>query len=532
MQTVSDAWKNNQAKTVVGEGFVEVSLAVGDPDALASASSSDNGAVYISDTQKVASRVDRNIVPYSTLEQNMWILDGSRPTLPTSDIGDSGYVGDVLCDPDCTFSSQIPVVTISFGSTYSKPIPGVTIVWSEAYGEYAEDFIVTAYDGDVVTARKSVMGNQKVKTMVELYIQRYDRITISILRWCLPRHRARIDEIFAGINLVYTKSELMGYHHTQRADPLSTSLPKAEISFSVDNVENLYNPYNENGLFHYLMERQEIVARYGHRLPDRTIEWIKGGTYYLSEWQAPQNGIVAEFTARDMLEFMFGEYKDATTSLGSRSLYELAERVLQAANLPLDSKGNNRWHIDESLRNIYTDAPLPLDTYANCLLMIANAGRCVMYQDRDGFIRIEPLRVSPSDYKISEFNSYQRPEMSINKRIKEVVVNVYTYGYDANGEITSSTVEVVYPLDIMGEQLKVDNPLITDSAVAMSVAEWVAEHSRNRVSLSMDWRVDTRVDVLDTVTVENKYGSDNVLLTEVKFDFGGSFKGSAEGRQT
>lgn len=531
MQTVSDAWKNNQAKTVVGEGFVEVTLDVADPDALALASAHDNGSVYISDSQKVASKVDRNIVPYSTLEQNMWILDGSRPTLPETDIGDTGYVGDVLSDPDCAFSTRIPVVTVSFGRTHYNPIPGVTITWGESYGEYAEDFVITAYDGDVVTARKEVMGNRKVKTIVEMNIQRYDRITISILQWCLPRHRPRIDEIFAGVNLVYTKSGLMGYHHTQRADPLSTSLPKAEISFSVDNVENIYNPYNEGGMFHYLMERQEIVARYGHRLPDRSIEWIKGGTYYLSEWNAPQNGIVAEFKARDMLEFMFREYKDADTSFSSRSLYELAEQVLLSADLPIGTDGNVRWHLDESLRNIYTTAPLSIDTHANCLLMIANAGRCVMYQDRDGIIRIEPLQMTPSDYAISEFNCYRKPEMSLNKKIKDVVVNVYAYDLDENGEVKSSTFEVVHSIDLTGETLKVDNPLITDEALAMDVAMWVADYSINRVSLDMEWRADTRADALDMVTVENSYGSDNVLITDLDFNFTGAFKGKAEGRK-
>jgi hypothetical protein len=42
----------------MSQSFVEVSLDIADPDALADASSRDNGAVYISDTSQAVSEVD------------------------------------------------------------------------------------------------------------------------------------------------------------------------------------------------------------------------------------------------------------------------------------------------------------------------------------------------------------------------------------------------------------------------------------------------------------------------------------------
>ena len=83
MQTVSENWKNAHKQTLLNESFVEVSVDIADPDALADVSSRDdgavdNGAVYISDTLKVVSEVDKNVVPYCTLEQNLWLLDGGR----------------------------------------------------------------------------------------------------------------------------------------------------------------------------------------------------------------------------------------------------------------------------------------------------------------------------------------------------------------------------------------------------------------------------------------------------------------------
>ena len=93
MQKVSNAWKSNQTKTLVSESFVEISLGIADPDSLKDASAEDNGAIYISNTPQVVSEVDKAVIPYSTLEQNLWVLDGSRKLIPIDNFGDCGYIG-------------------------------------------------------------------------------------------------------------------------------------------------------------------------------------------------------------------------------------------------------------------------------------------------------------------------------------------------------------------------------------------------------------------------------------------------------
>jgi hypothetical protein len=528
MQTVSEKWKNTHKQTLLNESFVEVSLDIADPDALADVSSQDNGAVYISDTPEVVSEVDKNIVPYCTLEQNLWLLDGNRKALPELTYGESGYVGDVLSNEVCVFTDKTPVITLNFTRVFEKLIPGITITWSVAYGEFADSFIVTAYNGDNVIAEKEVIGNRSVKSLVLMDIIDYDRIVIRIKKWCLPYHRPRIEEIFVGMNKVYAKGDFFDYTHTQSVDPVSTSLPKMEIKFSVDNVSGEYNPYNEQGLSKYLMERQEVKSKYGLKLDDGSVEWIKGGTFYLSEWLAKQNGLSAEFTARDLLEFMSATYKE-THNLSSRSLYALAEIILNKAELPLNSDGTIKWVIDESLKSIYTTAPLPEDTLANCLQLVANAGGCVIYQDRNGTLRIEPLKFEETDYKIDAFNSYSKSELTISKPIKRMVVKSYAYTTGTNG-VQSSTTDVVVKVGDEGEEITVDNPLITSTDRAVAIGTWMATHLGHRKSLESEWRADVRLDALDIVTKVNEYNSNKVRMTEVEFAYNGAFRGKGEGK--
>lgn len=528
MQTVSENWKSAHKQTLLNESYVEVSLDIADPDALEDVSSKDNGAVYISDTSQVVSEVDKKAAPYCTLEQNLWVLDGGRKAIPVSNYGDSGYVGDALSNDVCVFASKMPVITLNFSKVFDKVIPGITITWSPTYGEFADSFMVTAYNGDTLVATKEVIGNRSVKSLVMMDIVNYDRIVIMVTKWCLPHHRARVEDIFVGMNKVYSKTELFNYSHSQSVSPVSTSLPKNEIKFSIGNADGEYNPYNEQGMAKYLLERQEVKARYGLKLNDGSVEWIKGGTFYLSEWYAKQNGLTADFTARDLFEFMSATYEE-NHNLSARTLYDLAETVLMAANLPLNDDGTVKWVIDESLKSITTTAPLPKDTLANCLQVIANAGECVLYQDRSGILRIEPLKFDVTDYKIDSFNSYSKSEITVSKAIKQVSVKVYRYTMGDKGT-ESTTTEVAVVVGAVGEIVTVDNPLVVDEGRASAIGGWLATHLGHRMTLDSSWRVDVRLDALDIVTNENNYNTNHVRMTDVEFKFNGAFRGTGEGK--
>lgn len=524
MIDVSNAWKGNQNKALVNESFVEISLDITDPDIREDATINDNSSIYISNTAQVIDGLDKVFTPYCTLEQNLWLLDGSRKVIPSTDYGDCGYIGNVLSDEKCLLSNS-PIITISFTKVHLHSVPAITITWSSIFNEFATDFIVTTYNGDDVVNVKEVVGNTLVKTIVEMEIVDFDRITIEVLKWCLPNKRIRIEEIFIGMNKIYSKKELFSYEHSKVIDPISASLPKDEILFTIDNLDNSYNPMNPNGLSKYLMERQEVNTRYGYKLNNGQIEWIKGGSFYLFEWDSPQNGSTASFKARDLFEFLTTMYYDGVYTPEGVSLYTLAERLFEKANLPLHRDGSVKWRIDETLKNIFTTAPLPIDTLANNLQLIANAGCCVMYQDRDGIIRIEPIKNEITDYEITLKNSYSKPNIEMSKPLKEVVISYYDYSEDEPTEY-----ETIIANEVNGETIVVVNPLITSSDRAYIVGHWMREYLRHRMTLLFNWRADPRLDALDIIKTINYFTTHSVRMTEIKYSYNGSFKGSGEGR--
>ena len=524
MIKVSQAWKDNQKKTLVNESYVEISLDITDPDIREDSTIDDNGSIYISNTPQIIDGLDKSIIPYCTLEQNLWLLDSSRSLIPSIDRGDCGYIGNVLSDFNCLYHSS-PLINIYFSKVHLNSVPAITITWSSVFNEYAVEFIVTTYNGDNIVNRKHVVDNNLVTSIVEMEIVDFDKITIQVLKWCLPNKRVRIEEIFIGMNKIYSKKELFSYEHNKTIDPLSASLPKDEILFTIDNLNNSYNPLNPNGLSKYLMERQDVKVRYGFKMNNGKVEWIKGGTFYLSEWNAPQNGNTANFKARDLFEFLTDMYFEGIYNASGVSLYTLAERLFEKANLPLNSDGSLKWKIDESLKEIYTTSPLPVDTIANNLQLIANAGCCVLYQDRDGIIRIEPLTNDITDYEITLYNSYNKSNIEMSKPLKEIVISYYDYSEEEPTET-----EIIIANEINGETIVIDNPLITSRDRAYIVGHWMRNYLKNRMILSSNWRADPRLDALDIVKNINDYTTHNVRMTEIKYSYNGAFKGSGEGR--
>jgi hypothetical protein len=96
--------------------------------------------------------------------------------------------------------------------------------------------------------------------------------------------------------------------------------------------------------------------------------------------------------------------------------------------------------------------------------------------------------------------------------------------------LKSSKTDVVTPSGVSGEIISLDNPLITNQERAVAIGIWVAKHLINRLSASSSWRADPRLDVLDVVNIQTEYDDYKTVVTNVSFDYNGSFKGTSEGK--
>ena len=516
MQTVTDAWKEAHSGSLVPISYIEISYRAGDPDAQENAvaavtTGGETDYSDVTDTTGLAGSPPN----WSMLEHNMWALDGKAAIIPNSLASSAlGFVSSVLSGADTVFATK-PLITITFPALITQASEGMTIEWSSAYSEMATDFIITAYNGATQVVQAVVTGNTDVTSEVEIALDEYDRITVQIEKWCLPARRARIAEIMVGVEKIYQKSDIMGHSHEMSVDLLSAALPVNKAVFQISNVDSEWNPENPQGSAQYLAKRQRMTIKYGY-LISGAVEWIDAGTFWLSEWDTPSNGQTASFTARGLTEFMSDKYSGITTG----SLLQIAIAALTQADLPLQDDGSVRYHIDATATTALVsisvdDAGLADLTIAEVLQMCANAACCVMYEDRLGVLHIKQLSATLTDYVIDQFHSYSNPEISLLKELKSVKVNEFT-------EITSTNTS--------GEVQTVSNPLIQSQAVANDVGAWVRDILLNRKQLTGDYRPDPRLDPLDEVSQVNKFASNTMIITSIKYDYNGAFRGRYTGR--
>ena len=515
MISVSNGWKAAQSETLLPEMFVEVTYEVTEPGLQEKAIVTGSNPEDFSNVAQVVSKVGKNSEKYATLDYGCWGLDGSFGYFDDSPT-DPGYVDATYSESDGTMSVY-PTISIDFEERHDMAIPGMIITWGEAFGVWAEDFTIKVHDSNGVVAQTTVRGNKSTTSTVVFNIAGYSKITVEVLKWSHPYQRPRCIDIYLGMRTVYTKTDLIGFEHKQSVDLLSAKLPESEISFKLRNDDNRWNPDTPQGAVSYLIEQQEIKVRYGMKIGDE-VEWINGGTYWISEWNTPTNGLEADFTARDAIEFMGGSYTGPRTG----TLYDIAVAAFEEADLTVLDDGSVRYKVDESLKTISTDFLEDGSNYtiSEILQMVANAGCSVFYQDRDGVVHIEPRKKSYSGYKIEPMISYSHPEYKMIKPLRAVSVE-----YDSDK--SAAFVEV----SGRGEVQTVSNPLITSLEMATAVGKTAKEILENRKEVSGSFRADLRLDALDNIIVVSKYASNVICLTDLKYSItGGAFRGEYSGK--
>jgi len=506
MIAVSDAWKDIQQRFLLPESFIEIDCGIADDEAQAVAEVSGADESVFSHVHGILDELT-DATKYVTLEHNLWSLDGSLTVLPAEAPQTSaGYVSNI----ESTGS-----VALAFPAVRTTAISGVTITWSERHDEYAKTFSVIGKNGETTVGEVTVTDNRERTCLVYLPLENYDNIVVQVHEWSLPHRRVRIENIVIGHILKFTKKDLLSFSHEQDGDLLSGKIPKYSIEFTLDNSDGRWDPNNPSGMAQYLSERQKITVKYGLDI-DGTVEWIKAGTFYLSEWHAPPNGLEARFVARDGFEFLIGiEWWSALSSTMSymvtnvtRSLWPSGSSISYDASL-------EDYRIDYSPS--YTDNVV--NTSAEIVQKCANAACAILRCDRESNLYIEPLNKTATDYIIPLALSYSYPEITLSKPLKEVSVD---YG---------GTSSYLLSIAQSGERQTLTNHFIDTVENAETVAGWVSDVLKTRKTISGEFRADPRLDLYDIVRVEDRYGRLlTVAITNIKYTFNGAFRGTYTGR--
>lgn len=381
MKTATQAYKAQMKKLLRNHSYVGV--AFGNVDVTAGSDSEWQGNKVSWSNPKTLNFDHDYTTTAATLEPNRWHLDGSQVIRQTD--GNYGWVGNALSN-----ASGVISYTMTRDFNVLHAVPGITITFDSVTGEYPTSGSVTFTNEDGTETSASFAPTSPT-VQVELPSDSLRSVSLTFTGM-IPRRRPRVLTTLWGIGYSYTNNEIISCSQSNDVDPLARRLPQEKFSFTIHDYKHTFDPDNPQGMYATINKGAPIKVAYGYELDDGTVEWLKEDYYNLDNKPSFQNSKVT-FSGTGLMSTLTGTYYKGV--LGNKNFYDMAVDVLEDANLTPSASGGDPWDIDDSLKTMYTTAPLPIATHAECLQMIAHACNCRLYTDDDNIIHLKPFGVTP-----------------------------------------------------------------------------------------------------------------------------------------
>lgn len=314
---------------------------------------------------------------YATCDQDYTTVDGSMYFLPKD-------AADVVLNQGIVTDGLKGEIEIRFPVQYD--IKGLTVEFGKAY---SVEFTIIS-DNRTLNVTNNADGHYVTEEIFEgaTFLRFVPAAMVN------GQSRFRINQITMGIGVYFDSKKILSATKKEHISPISEELPTIDFDVTVDNKDRAYDVENEESTVNFLEIGQQVEVLYGQAMDDGTIEWIPGTSLALKSWSADDTEM--DFQASDCFDGMDGTYYRGQYHPNGMSLYDIAVDVLSDAQVDY----RNYW-IDPYLKDVLVVNPMPVVTHKEALQLIANAGRCILYQNRAGRIILKssfvPDMVATSD---------------------------------------------------------------------------------------------------------------------------------------
>lgn len=380
MQSASNAYVKSMAMPFRNRAYIQGSIGIINSEAQnnATANSNKSKLIYFSDKTLAFESPTINQM-YATAEENLSKVDGSMFFVPQSTEGKTYYNNGIISNAlkgtiYITFNNvdaplNIRGLTINFGEYYPKKINIKTDNRSVDFDVTGSQAIITNENFDdttyiAISATTFENGNNK---------------------------RLRIESLSFGVVETFGNDKCLSCNVKEYVSSISDSIPSKDVEIVLDNQNGYYDVEDGDSALSYLEFGQEVKVKFGYDVTGKSdIEWLPETKVYLSSWSSSDTEV--DFICTDLFaqdnELTYSDggwgYTSDGTFKTTDNLYDLAIAILKKAGLSSDD-----YVVDDFLKDIKTDGTkLPKENIYEALQIVANAGRCVMYDGRDGKIHI------------------------------------------------------------------------------------------------------------------------------------------------
>ena len=377
MQIVSSTYKQEIARMDRHRGHIRVTIGVINQTAQSSATviNSQNSLAYYS-IQNADSTFETSngLREYVSDEKDWSKVDGSMYFVPQQSEGMDYHKCGIVNNTVINHANS-GGICITFNGVSDLDIKGLSIDFGENYPTGLE------IETNVGTTTYTNLTSRYFSTE-----DNFNGISYFILRQKGMANntggRLRIYSFNFGLSNTFSDGDIEDFDSKEYVSPITDSVPSRDMNVTINNRNQYFSPDNPDSTIAYMEVGQKMTVQFGYDL-DRegsAIEWLPEITAYLTEWGATDS--TATFTATDKFYSLTGMYYKGLYRPSGISLYELAEDIFRDAEV-------EGYYIDEYLRNVIVYNPIPPVNHASALQIVANTGRCVLFEDRSGGIFIK-----------------------------------------------------------------------------------------------------------------------------------------------
>lgn len=502
MQLVSKEYKEAMQLPFRNRAYIRVSIGVVNSDAQNNAVLDEETEItYYSDGKKPfdAYTVTK---PYATAEQNFSKVDGSMYFLPKETDGYSFYNNGIVTN------DILGAVYISFGGLVGLDIKGLTIDFGECY---PTQFTIQSDSGT-----KSYENDKQLFTTEDAF-DGSSYFVITPITMLGGQDRMRIYQMTFGIANTFSNDKVINCSLKDYVSPISETIPSMDVSLTIDNQDLYYSPDNPESAIAYMEIGQEVKVAFGYDVTGNgDIEWLPETTSYLNTWSA--DDVQAKFTATDRFYQLTDTYYKGLYRESGITLYDLALDVLNDAGI----EDEREFYLDPYLKRITVYNPLPAAKHSEALQIIANAGRCALYEDRANKIHLKASFVPDMQVSVNNKTDYSSIENLLKDNQKDayaIASNDFSLvdgslffmpkdgGYKETGYVSNSIADA--------DGNFTENPIITVTLESGFTAFGVIINFRNVAPQEFVIRTYYLSTLQDTYTVQNP---DTEYITNQQFN--------------
>lgn len=484
-------------------------------DAAALAVPSSSEQYNASQIEQTHDHIELTSGKYTTLEHNMFVLDGSMSLYPDDLSGlQTGWISSDLSGMEGSYDSG---VHLTFDFSDPQDSYGLTLVFDQQLPEnIPAEIQVTFYDAQGMELLSKREAPGAAYHWFDAPVQQYSSVCIDFLSSKIPHRRVRVTEVIFGIVTTYDRKTIVSASDRQSVDLLSESLPSAEVTIKIDNADKLYNLINPHGVYEYLQNGQYI--NYWTSINDVKINM---GVRYFRAAESDDGGLTATITFNDRLIFL----DDVVYSDGASGTWILSEAV---ASILTAAGVTSAPVFDGDLGSTVIRKCIPQNTTCReAIRLCAQAAMCVCIVDRNDQFRFMRPKFSEPAHDLVRDTLREEPSVAVEDRYNAVKVTRRDE-YASTSEDESYTASMAKADEITLTK-EINNPLIID---LQEFAEWALSWVQRRTAFQVEYRGNPVLDLCDTVKVYDVFGvNGNALIESSDLDYDGGLTGSIKARR-